>query len=465
MNRKSDHNIFESPLFVFIILHDYISRCPRSLWLAILLPRTQVGVADCLRLFCGYLSYSCATLCRLALVAMPVSEYSKKFRNFVFTWNNYSAETEAYLAELPCRYVIYGKEVAPLSGTPHLQGYIVFSAPYTKKTVQTKLRGAHVEPALGSVARNVEYCSKSGDVVERGDKPVARKDFAPDNCVAWEQYMAIAKKGDLERLPPAVYMRHKRAFHEVAVKHSKPPMDLDKCCVFWVYGPPGSGKSYGVRKLIDSEFLYYKNSNKWWDGYDQSRHEYVLMEDVDENAKCLSHHMKLWFDRYSFLAETKGSAQRIRPRVIVVTSNYAPDRIFGEDPVLLSAIKRRIQLVDVKHTGRQWYRVLAKYVSAKHAPPNELCLAVDVANPVVIDDNGNVVKKARTSRSVTPVNTPVESQESSANTCETPYGSAMDKFLHNAMKYSSSVPDVVIDDMLECPTQCIERRYPIVNPK
>jgi hypothetical protein len=44
----------------------------------------------------------------------------KKFRRFVFTWNNYPSDYEDKLKALNASYLIAGREVAPTTGTKHL---------------------------------------------------------------------------------------------------------------------------------------------------------------------------------------------------------------------------------------------------------------------------------------------------------------------------------------------------------
>lgn len=57
------------------------------------------------------------------LPAMPVGGQRKQY---VFTYNNYTPEGEAALKAWlgkNTKYAVYGHEVAPTTGTPHLQGY------------------------------------------------------------------------------------------------------------------------------------------------------------------------------------------------------------------------------------------------------------------------------------------------------------------------------------------------------
>lgn len=90
----------------------------------------------------------------------------------------------------------------------------------------------------------------------------------------------------------------------------------------WLWGDAGTGKSFYCRSNWPNAYL--KMCNKWWDGYDGE--DSVLIEDIGiESGKMLSHHIKIWADRYPFLAESKGLVRKIRPSIILVTSNYSPD--------------------------------------------------------------------------------------------------------------------------------------------
>eukprot|EP00965_Chrysotila_dentata_P001422 46367-Pleurochrysis_carterae.AAC.3 len=89
--------------------------------------------------------------------------------------------------------------------------------------------------------------------------------------------------------------------------------------------------------------------HKRWDGYKEQAT--VLIEDFDRALSMLGHHMKIWADRYSFLAECKGKVLKIRPCLIIVTSNYHPSENWRDQPQTLPPILRRFKCVEFKVLG------------------------------------------------------------------------------------------------------------------
>ena len=68
-----------------------------------------------------------------------------------------------------------------------------------------------------------------------------------------------------------------------------------------------------------------------------------MLDDLGKDRLVLSTHLKNWADRYPFTAETKGGGKTIRPRRVVVTSNYHPSSLF-EDQETIAAIERRFKI-------------------------------------------------------------------------------------------------------------------------
>lgn len=88
---------------------------------------------------------------------------NSRARKWVFTYNNYNdTETQEfnYFLETQCIKYVYGHEVAPSTGTPHLQGYMEFKNPRSFKSIKDRFPKLHFEKALGNHDQNYEYCTK-----------------------------------------------------------------------------------------------------------------------------------------------------------------------------------------------------------------------------------------------------------------------------------------------------------------
>lgn len=104
---------------------------------------------------------------------VETSDKGRRYRAWVFTINNWTQEDleRCRLLKDTCRYTIFGREVAPTTGTRHIQGYAYFTNALTMSALSKKLPRARLEQAKGNPGENREYCSKEGDFEEYGDIP------------------------------------------------------------------------------------------------------------------------------------------------------------------------------------------------------------------------------------------------------------------------------------------------------
>lgn len=82
---------------------------------------------------------------------------------YVFTINNYSQFHVDLLQKLQCKFLVFGKEQAPTTGTQHLQGYVEFTQRKRRTAVSKLIPNAFLESAKAPREYNIGYCTKSGD--------------------------------------------------------------------------------------------------------------------------------------------------------------------------------------------------------------------------------------------------------------------------------------------------------------
>jgi len=260
-----------------------------------------------------------------------------KNRTWCFTINNYTSEDEEQVAVLSekARYLIVGREGK--DATPHLQGYVVFKSQRTLRAVSKDLPRAHLLIAKGSSLENRNYCSKEGDFHEVGDRPLAPSEKGQMEKDRFEKAWELAKEGKIEEIDADIRLRYLNTLEKIPLKYGPRPTPNPTLENRWIWGPTGSGKSRGAALLYPG--AYYKMCNKWWDGY--KGEETVIIEDLDVKHNHLAHHLKIWGDHNPFIAEMKGSATMIRPKRIIVTSNYPPEGIWEGEPSTLEPLQRR----------------------------------------------------------------------------------------------------------------------------
>lgn len=277
-------------------------------------------------------------------------------RRWCFTLNNYTVgEIERIEALLPdtCRYLLYGKEVAPDTGTPHLQGCLSLVNTKTLSALKKCMGTAriHLEIMRGSWKVNFVYCTKSGDFVERGVIPMDPSEKGLMEKERWRNAVDLAKEGKMEVLSeehPQIFLCQYSSLKKIARDFSTSPAPLSSEYGeptgdrnLWIWGPSGVGKTHYATHLEGSH--YKKNLNKWWDHYQQQPN--VIIDELGPSSAWMGNSLKIWGQEDPFIAEVKGGSENIRPARIIVTSQYSMDQIWGDDEKMLDALERRFYVL------------------------------------------------------------------------------------------------------------------------
>lgn len=265
-------------------------------------------------------------------------------RNFVFTLNNYTPEDEESIKQL-CNnrvtFVAFSHEIAPSTGTPHLQGYLHHKEKISFNMIR-KWYPWHIEVMRGSLHDNEVYCSKQDTLLKFGKEPTSTK--VSTHLAASERWQ-LAKEGKFEELAPESIKVYEYIFN----KYRKAE-ELKKLDFIWVYGESGCGKSRWAHDTFPTH--YKKGWSRWWDGY--MGEDVVIFDDMSpRHVNFLEDYIKNWFDWYPFKAEVKGGMLTIRPKTMIVTSQYTISEVFTERKTFMAMDRRFIYRYSYNPVYRQ----------------------------------------------------------------------------------------------------------------
>lgn len=120
---------------------------------------------------------------------------------------------------------------------------------------------AHFEPVKYDNGA-ADYCMKEETrlegPIEKGEKPINR-----NNAKDWEKIKKYAQDGEIDKIPPDIYVRCYNQIKRIEKDHQKlPKREFPKKC-YWLWGEPRTGKT----RMACGEDHYRKLVNKWWCAY------------------------------------------------------------------------------------------------------------------------------------------------------------------------------------------------------
>lgn len=250
---------------------------------------------------------------------------SRQAKRWCWTLNNYDEEDVSRLQawgksrESGLCYLVFGRERGE-GGTPHLQGYTVFSGRKSFGVAKALIhQRAHLEPAKGTPTQASQYCKKDGEYEEYGSLP-GGQGTRSDLQEVFNAVQAGTSYRDIAKAFPAAAIRYSNGIQKLRVLFKPERTQPPTIWVFW--GKTGVGKSKRVYEFVDTEQLWVHPGDGWFDGYDQQ--PAVLFDDFDGSWFKLSFLLRL-LDRYLMQVKCKGAFLWWKPKTIFITSNLKPE--------------------------------------------------------------------------------------------------------------------------------------------
>lgn len=275
---------------------------------------------------------------------------AQKIWGCVFTINNWRKieDLSGFYKELEniSAYGVVGEEIGEKKKTEHLQGYMEFRNPRSRKSIGKSLRNNWFEKPRGNGQQASDYCKKDGSYVEWGIlKPGQGKRTELDNT-----RNAVSENVSLREIIISGTARNYqgiRMAEKLLTIFEKGRTDKPE--VKWFWGATECGKSWTAKHEAlelaggDLDKIYFTSKNgKWWDGYD--KHELVIINDIRadwikfEDLLCL-------LDEDPYRVENKGGSRQFLGKHIWITCPMHPAVVFENTLEDVTQLTRRIKII------------------------------------------------------------------------------------------------------------------------
>lgn len=313
-------------------------------------------------------------------------------RRFTVTLNNPTEiETttikEHLLGSDNIKYAIIGSEIAPTTGTPHLQGFVSYKSTKTLKTLKKVFSDrAHFENAIADDETNRTYCSKESVLIEIGTPQTKGKRNDISGLKAKLLSDDVSKQSLYLEYPQYIRLIDKMTDFEKG-RTVKPN-------VVWIYGPSGSGKSRYAQQLAiaTGQDIYTKTcNNKWFNGYDGQ--PVLIMNDLRAGTFEFNEMLNM-LDRYEHRVETKGGMRQLVSTTILITTNRHPAKIYKSTNENMTQVLRRIDSlikIDYKTMDtKTGYNPASKVYKIETTVPNPYDDIMEMAKDMVNESTNNI---------------------------------------------------------------------------
>lgn len=238
-----------------------------------------------------------------------------------------------------CNYIKGQLEQGNDTGYLHWQVFVCFAKKVRLQSVkETFGTGIHCELTRSAAAN--EYVWKEETYVEGTKFELGKLPLNRNSKVDWDRVREMAKSGELDQIPPDIFIRCYSQLVRIRVDYCVPTAIERTTTVY--YGPTGVGKSRRCWEQA-GDLAYPKDPrSKFWDGY--RGQENVIIDEFRGGIDIS--HMLRWLDRYPVIVEIKGSSTVLKTKKFWITSNLSPREWYPDiDEETMKALLRRMEVI------------------------------------------------------------------------------------------------------------------------
>ena len=256
----------------------------------------------------------------------------------MYTCCNYTDEHLGMVEQMECTKHLCGKEVAPTTGTPHLQGRITFKNT-RRKSGLVKQYGKQFSWTIAR-SEDSRYEAKEGNVIIDVDYREQGKRSDLNSAVE-----AVMEKKTLKQVAmdhPATFVRYGKGLMHLRSLLIEERAEEPQVVV--LYGETGSGKSRQAREMLsEDKWTWYPQMGQWFDGYDGQKE--VLFEEF--RGQIPLGFLLILLDRYGCRVQYKGGSCEFCANKIIITSPCHPRSWYEkcENEDVWAQLKRRITII------------------------------------------------------------------------------------------------------------------------
>lgn len=247
-------------------------------------------------------------------------------------------------------YFAYGNETCPTTGRPHLQAFSYAKQPLRFAAWKALFPTSHILKMRGTFTQNQRYCSKEGQLIEYGVRPMenGKKRGLSDIKVALDAGEPLRKVEKREECFEDC-MRYRRSLEKYEQNRRleiSRAVGFKKKTIHVYIGTAGCFKTRYVFEQFPDVYTMPDNTMRWGGSYDG--YSAVLFDDVGPGDIMPITRFLRYCDGYPIEVEVKGGFVPWIPEHIFFTSNTHPRAWWKDiDPLQLAAVERRLDVIRV----------------------------------------------------------------------------------------------------------------------